>query len=61
MAGLQSAVEAPERMGKHQRREQNANSECEHVCGFAQIEAADATDEQLGDGKVEHAPENIDR
>jgi hypothetical protein len=29
--------------------------------GFAQIEAADATDEQVGHGKIEQAPEDIDR
>jgi len=61
MAGSQSAVEAPECMGKHERHEQDAGSEREHVSGFAQIEIADATDEQVGDGKVEQAPENIDQ
>jgi hypothetical protein len=40
-------------MGKHERHEQDAGTECEHVRRFAQIEAADATDEQVGDGKVE--------
>jgi hypothetical protein len=34
-AGLQSAMEASECMSKHQRHEQDAGSECEHVRGFA--------------------------
>ena len=48
-------------MSKHQRHEQDASAECEHVRSFAQLEAADAADEQIRDGKVEQAPEDIDR
>ena len=59
--GLQSAVEASECAGKHQRHDQDAGSEREHVRVLAQVEAADATDEQVGDGKVEQAPKDIDR
>src|SRR5208282_3835015 len=57
----QSAVETSECAGKHERHDQEAGPECEHVRGFAQVEAADATDEQVGDGKVEQAPQHIDR
>ena len=55
-AGLQPAVEPPECVGKHERHEQNAHPEGDHMLGLAQIEAADAADEQVGDGKVEEAP-----
>ena len=61
VAKLQSAMEASKCTSKHQRHEQDAGSEGEHVRGFAKLEAADATDEQLCDGKVEQAPEDVDR
>jgi hypothetical protein len=47
-------------MSKHQRHNQDPGAECEHVRGFAELEAADATDEQICDGKVEQAPEDVD-
>jgi hypothetical protein len=49
-------VEPSECAGKHQRHNQYACSEDEHVAGAAQTEAADTTDEQVGDGKVEESP-----
>ena len=54
-------MEASECASKHQRHQQDAGSECEHVRGFAQLKAADATDEQICDDKIEQAPENVDR
>src|ERR1700734_1900473 len=51
-ARLQSAVEASECTRTHQRHEQNATSECEHVRVLPQVKAPDATDEQIGEGKV---------
>ena len=42
-------MESPEGMGEHQRLKQNAGSEDEHVLCLAQIEFANATDEQVGD------------
>src|SRR5579863_5722158 len=59
--GLQSAVEASECTRKHQRHQQHAGSEYQHVRGSAQVEAADTTDEQIGDCKIEKAPEDVDR
>jgi len=44
-ANSQAAVEASERVGKHERHDQNARTEDEHVPGFAQIEVAYSTDE----------------
>ncbi len=56
LAGSQSAVETGEGVGQHERHDQDARAEDEHVLILAQIEAADATDEQVADGKVEEAP-----
>jgi len=49
-------MEPSECTGKHQGHDQNARPEDEHVLGVAQIEAANMTDEQVADGKVEEAP-----
>jgi predicted RNA-binding protein with PUA domain len=56
----QSAVEASEDIGRHEGDEQEARAEDEDVLVLAKIEGADATDEQIGDGQVECAPEYID-
>ena len=55
-AASQSPVKPPERMGKHERHNQDARSENEHVLGLTQIEVADTTDEQVGNPKIEQAP-----
>jgi len=39
--------------GKHYRHDQDAGSENKYALGLAQTEAADATDEQIADGKIE--------
>ena len=57
----QPAVEASECAGQHERHEQNARAENKYMPGVAQVEAADTADEQVGDGKVEKAPQHIDR
>ena len=49
-------MEPSETVGKHERHDQDARPEDEHVPGRAQIEAADTTDEQVSDRKVEEAP-----
>ena len=53
-------MEASERLREHQRHEEDAGSECQHVRRLAQVEASDATDEEVGDGEVEQAPQDID-
>jgi ABC-type nickel/cobalt efflux system permease component RcnA len=57
----QPPVETSEDMGEHERHDQDACAEDEHVGGLAQIEAADAADEQVADGEIEEAPRDIDR
>lgn len=54
-------MEPSESVRRHQRYDQDARPEDEHVLGLAQIEVADTTDEQVADGKVEEAPENINQ
>ena len=54
-------MEEAECAGKHERHDQDASAEDEHVLSLAQIEAADATDEQVADCKVEETPQDIDR
>ena len=49
-------MEASECAGKHERHEQDARSEDEHVLGLAKVEAADPTDEQVADREVEQTP-----
>ena len=55
------AVESCECAGQHERHEQNPRAEYKHMPGVAQVETADPADEQIGDGKVEKAPQHIDR
>ena len=43
-------------MGQHERHDQYTRPKDKHVPGITQIEAADTTDEQIADGKVEEAP-----
>ena len=56
MDGSHPAVEASESSGQHERHEQDARSESEHVLGLAKIEAADPTDEHVPGRKVEQTP-----
>src|SRR5208337_1724298 len=58
--GSQPSVEPPECVGKHERHDQDARPQDEHVLILAQIEAADTTHEQIADGEVEEAPQDID-
>src|ERR1039458_270534 len=60
MDGSHPAVEASECAGQHERHEQDARSEHKHMPGVAQVEAADTADEQVGDSKVEKAPQHIE-
>jgi len=55
-AGSLASVEPCERVGKHERHDEDARPEDEHVLGLAQIKAARTTDQQVGDGKVEKTP-----
>jgi len=48
-------VEPCERVGKHERHDEDARPEDERVLGLAQIKAAHTTDKQVADGKVEEA------
>jgi hypothetical protein len=59
-AGSQPSVEPSEIVGKIQRHDQDARPEHQHVRGLAQIEAADTTNQEVSDGKVEEAPYHID-
>ncbi len=49
-------MEARESVGQHERHDEDACAEDEHVLGPAQIETADTADEQVANGKVEEAP-----
>ena len=49
-------METSERVGKHDRHDEDARPEDEHMLGLAQIKAAHTADEQVADGKVEQAP-----
>ena len=51
-----SAVEPTECMGKHDRHDQDARPEHDHVLGLTQIEVPDAADEHVAAGQVEEAP-----
>ena len=55
-AGSQAPVEPCERVGIHERHDEDARPEDERVLGLAQIKAAHTTDKQVADGKVEEAP-----
>jgi hypothetical protein len=50
-------VEPTKSAGKHDRHDQDARAEDEYVLGLAEIEAPNATDEQVSDGQVEEALE----
>ena len=43
-------------MGKHDRHDQDARPEHDHVLGLTQIEVPDAADEHVAAGQVEEAP-----
>jgi len=60
-SGSHPSVEPPEPVGEIQRHDQYARAQDEHVLGLAEIEAADTADKQVGDGKIEKAPQDIDR
>ena len=47
-------------MGEIQRHDQHARTQDKHMLGPAEIEAADAADKQVANGKVEKAPQDID-
>ena len=49
-----------ERVGKHERHNEDARPEDERVLGLAQIKVAHTTNQQVADGKVEEAPQDID-
>jgi hypothetical protein len=51
-----SPMEWSKCVGQHERHDQYARRKDKHVPGITQIEAADTTDEQIADGKVEEAP-----
>ncbi len=53
-------MESPEPVGKIQRHKQYARPQNKHVRGLAEIEATHTTNEQVADGKIEQAPEDID-
>jgi hypothetical protein len=53
-------VEPPEPVGEIQRHDQYTRAQDKHVLGLAEIETADTADEQVADGKVEKAPQDID-
>jgi hypothetical protein len=54
-------VEASEREREIQRHEQNSGRKDEHLPGAAQVEVADATNEQVTDGEVQEAPKDVER
>ena len=54
-AGSLSPVEWCKCVGQHERHNQYTRPKDKHVPGITQIEAADTTDEQIADGKVEEA------
>src|SRR5450432_1180502 len=53
-------VEPTESTGQHDRHDRDACAEDERVARLAQIEVSDATDEQVADGQVEEAPQDVD-
>ena len=55
-AGSKAPVEPCERVGKHERHDEDSRPEDERVLGLAQIKAAHSTEKQVADGKVEEAP-----
>jgi len=61
LAGLLASVEAAECVGEHERHEQDARSEDQHMLGLAQIEVAYAADQKVSQAQIEEAPKDIDR
>ena len=53
-------MEPSETVGEHERHDQDARPEDQHVPSLAQIETADTADKQVADGKVEESPKDID-
>ena len=53
-------MESCERVGIHERDDEDARPEDERVLGLAQIKGAHTTDKEVADGKVEDAPQDID-
>lgn len=52
----QPSMEPSKSVGKHQRHDQDSGPKDEHVLGLAETEAANATNQQIADGKVEESP-----
>ena len=48
-------------MSEQERKDQDARPEDKDVPGLAQFEAPDPAHQQIADGKVEEAPENINQ
>ena len=59
-AGSEPAMEATKAAGEHDRYEQKPSAESEDMSSVEQAEAADAANEEVGDGKVEKAPCDVD-
>src|SRR5208282_1170836 len=57
----QAAVETAEGLGQHEGHGEDSGGEDEDGAGLAQVEIADAADEEIADGEVEKAPEDVDR
>ena len=54
-------MEPTECTGSQDGHDRDARAEDEHVARLAQIEGPDAANEQVADGKVEEAPQDVDR
>ena len=54
-------MEPAECMSEQERKDQDARPEDKDVPGLAQFEAPDPAHQQIADGKVEEAPQDIDR
>ena len=52
-AGSHTPVEPCERVGKHERHNEDARTEDQRVLGLAQIKAANTTNKQVANGKVQ--------
>jgi hypothetical protein len=48
-------------MGEHERHYQGSRGKDQNVPGPAQLKLSDATDEEVGHGKVEETPKRVDR
>jgi hypothetical protein len=54
--GSQPSVQRSECIGEHERLDQDARAEDQHVLVLPQAEVTDAADEQIANSKVEKAP-----